>query len=103
MTVARSGSRGSVLWRQPVDPFATHISFPFPGGDLDGDGAPEVVVTNGPRKTPGLPLDVLSGRSGRVFWSAGTLPADSETPGAGSSGRRIPALDLRVCEPQGQA
>src|SRR6185437_2535385 len=90
--IARSGRDGRILWRTPLDPrddwvfpwgwkkaYALH-SVPLPGGDLDGDGAPDVVVVKrgdeGREEARGavtLPIRVLSGRSGRPLWSAGPL------------------------------
>jgi hypothetical protein len=110
--VARSGSDGRVLWRRPLDPSSFHqfTTFPLLGGDLDGDGAPEVVVKSGPR-SPGWndgppsftgPLEVLSGRSGRRLWSAETLLMDPGSARDKGRFQRVAGLDLRVCETRGQ-
>ncbi len=54
--IARSGRDGRILWRTLLDPWDDWVfpwgwkraygfhSVPLPGGDLDGDGAPDVVV-----------------------------------------------------------
>ena len=77
---------------------------PLPGGDLDGDGAPDVLVR---RTSPGpasndrrpihLPLQALSGRTGGLLWSAGPLPP-LELPPFGNpviEGSDVLACDLR--------
>jgi outer membrane protein assembly factor BamB/tRNA A-37 threonylcarbamoyl transferase component Bud32 len=97
--VARSGRDGRMLWTKKLDEAesllnweawlgpqmgvrTTLSTFPLPTGDLDGDGAPEVVVVKREDSGRGdargaaiLPIQVLSGRSGRWLWSAGPLPA----------------------------
>ncbi len=112
MAVARSGSSGKVLWRRAFDPSSAHefTTFPPPGGDLDGDGAPEVVVTSGPRfltwndgpSTSTLPVEVLSGRSGRPVWSAGALPRGPEASASKNTNRTVAGLDLEVCDTDGK-
>jgi tRNA A-37 threonylcarbamoyl transferase component Bud32 len=96
--VARSGRDGRVLWTRRLDDTESPLNWeawlgpqrerrcnlstlPLPAGDFDGDGAPEVVVVRkegGPRGDARgaaiLPIQVLSGRSGRRLWSAGPLP-----------------------------
>ncbi len=97
--LARSGRNGRALWTRTLDDaesplnweawlgpqMASHSTlstFPLPAGDLDGDGAPEVVVVKredggrgDARGTAILPIQVLSGRSGRRLWGAGPLPS----------------------------
>ena len=91
--LARSGRDGKLLWRTPLDPWGelffwgrwsqsyTFHSLPLPGGDLDGDGVPEVLAlrtAGGPGlqnpRSAKFPLQTLSGRTGRLLWSAGPLP-----------------------------
>ena len=95
--VARSGRDGRMLWTSRLDDAENLLNweawlgpqmgihwnlstFPLPAGDLDGDGVPEVVVMKqeesrgDSRGTAVLPIQVLSGRSGRRLWSAGPLP-----------------------------
>jgi len=107
IAVARSGSNGKLLWRRALDPLTNHqyTTFPLPSGDLDGDGAPDVVVTDRPGQTRNhvppsraLPLQVLSGRSGRPIWSAGSLPMEPEAFAHKFSGREIESFDPQVCE-----
>jgi tRNA A-37 threonylcarbamoyl transferase component Bud32 len=117
--IARSGRDGRILWRTLFDPrddwvypwgwkraYGFH-SAPLPGGDLDGDGAPEVVVVKradaGPEGARGpvtLPVQVLSGRSGRQLWSPGPLPPLGYDASGPSHVREI---DVRACEGQGPA
>ncbi len=115
--VAHSGRDGRTLWRRPLDyqgpwfehyvdgePGYTLSAFPLPGGDLDGDGSPEVSVTwsrasyisSGRAAT--LPLEVLSGSSGRRLWSTGPLPLGFAAAGFSAE---IAGIDLRACEPRG--
>ena len=85
--VARSGRDGRALWTTLIDDVGNSLNwqawlgprsgtrsslstFPVPGGDLDGDGSPEVVVVKreetgaAERGTAALPIQILSGRSG---------------------------------------
>jgi hypothetical protein len=87
--LARSGRDGRVLWRARLEPwaewlprgkFATSyslVSSPGPGADLDGDGTPDVFVKGAAdaplferRHSSALQLKALSGRTGRLLWSA---------------------------------
>jgi tRNA A-37 threonylcarbamoyl transferase component Bud32 len=107
--VARSGADGRVLWRRTLEPSQerSFTTLPLPDGDLDGDGSPELAITDtqpevwgtGPPRT--LPLQVLSGRSGRAYWSAGGLPLGVEAPGANHESRYIRSVDFRRCDPGG--
>jgi hypothetical protein len=122
--VARSGRNGRVLWTTTLDDqrrslngdassgpragiTSTLTTFPLPGGDLDGDGAPEVVIAQRQEGGRGkvkedviLPVQVLSGRSGRRLWWAGPLPP----LGYEASGYCwVRAIDVRACEGQGLA
>jgi tRNA A-37 threonylcarbamoyl transferase component Bud32 len=117
--VARSGRDGRALWTTTLDDrdglrqwetwsgprvgiHSTLRTFPLPGGDLDGDGAPEVVVTqrklSATRPTiMSLPIEVLSGRSGRRLWSAGPLPSI----GSGDPGYSIvEGIDVLASNPR---
>ncbi len=88
---ARSGPDGRLLWSTTIGRDPGGFSFgnsgtyrlqtePLPAGDLDGDGAPDVVIWrdirtfflgNAPHAT--LPLLALSGRTARRLWSCGPL------------------------------
>jgi hypothetical protein len=115
--IARSGRDGRILWRTLLDPRDDWVfpwgwqraygfdSVPLPGGDLDGDGAPDVLVrktSDGPaskNRTPvHLPLEALSGRTGRLLWPAGPLPPLESPP---SGGPDIKGSDALACEPRG--
>ena len=117
MAAAHSGRDGRVLWRAMLEyqgpwlevmaesePGYTLSTFARPGGDLDGDGVPEIsAIRSGAyysslRGVATLPLEVLSGRSGRLFWSAGPLPLGFNVT---TSYPRSRSIDLRACEPRG--
>jgi hypothetical protein len=98
--VARSGQNGRVLWKTELDPHQTWLerdhgdvyslsAQPLPYGDLDADGTPELFVLRQIGQ-PGLgkswpaatvPIQVLSGRTGRPHWHAGPLPLGFEAYG----------------------
>jgi hypothetical protein len=101
--VARSGRDGRAIWRTELDPRRIWYERDhgesynltirsLPAGDLDGDGTPDVLVQKFPgqpgaleiRKAATLPLQVLSGRTGRWLWSAGPLPLEFEAYGYSS-------------------
>jgi hypothetical protein len=99
--LARSGRDGKTLWRTLLDPWEDWYfdgkwtrSYAFdplelPHGDLDGDGCPDILVrrwSDGPASTPrrswALPVQAVSGRTGRFLWSAGV--AGQTSPGGSS-------------------
>jgi outer membrane protein assembly factor BamB/predicted Ser/Thr protein kinase len=110
--VARSGRDGHVLWRTLVDPekdwnrdgedTTYHaVAAPARNGDLDGDGAPDVIVTVSKLVTTigrgggaSIPLAAISGRSGRSLWSAGRLPLGF----AASGHTRVVGFEVRSAE-----
>ncbi len=111
--LARSGRDGRLLWRTQLDAWEdwqlwterdrsyTASTLPMPAGDLDRDGAPDVLVLrdSSPRgidPPASLPLEILSGRSGRQLWSAGSIPPLG-FPSVGYC--RIVRTEARVCEP----
>ncbi len=115
--VAHSGRDGKLLWRRRLEyqgpwievdatgePGYTLSSLALPGGDLDGDGAPEISVVRSEsyfgssRGAATLPLEVLSGRSGRPLWSAGALPLSFDVTRSFSE---IASIDVIACEPHG--
>ena len=98
--MARSGRDGHLLWKTVLDPprfpfdrdparSYSLSAFPLPIGDFDGDGAPDVIVRRQTgddepprdRRPASLPIQVLSGRTGRPLWSAGPLPLGFEAYG----------------------
>jgi hypothetical protein len=111
--LARSGRDGRLLWKTRLDAWQdwsfwpeetdgyTLSALPMPAGDLDRDGTPDVLVHRrswGRNNDPpaSLPLEILSGRSGRHLWSAGSIPP----LGFRSIGYcRIIRTEARVCEP----
>jgi outer membrane protein assembly factor BamB len=112
--LARSGRDGKVLWRTLLDPWKAWLawgesgaaytidSLPSHGGDLDGDGFPDVLVRGGlggsgliGRKSSELQLQALSGRTGRFLWSAGPPPPLGFTP----FGSNIEATDVGTFGP----
>jgi len=117
--LARSGRDGRILWRTRLDPWEDWFSWAWVerttaygfdplrlrGGDLNGDGVPEVLVRRGAnrismyhRGPAALPLTALSGRDGRPLWSAGLLPPfDSTRLGE----PYIDGIDGCACEPRG--
>ena len=114
--IARSGRDGRVLWQTPLDPWESQFfsgerthsytlkPLGLPAGDLDGDGAPEILVqrmtgAGGRNNRPKvfLRLQALSGRTGRTLWSAGALP--DVIPGAyGNS--FVQSVDAAACDNQ---
>ena len=89
----RSGRDGRVIWKAAIDPRGSWhlpnsgnayelVAFPLPGGDIDGDGTPDVIVS----ERPGLAgmssrsefedpsIELLSGQTGARLWSVGPLP-----------------------------
>jgi outer membrane protein assembly factor BamB len=62
-----SGRDGRVLWQQEVASNGM-MALPATGGDLDGDGTPDLLAYGLGGYFP--PLYALSGKTGRVLWSA---------------------------------
>jgi hypothetical protein len=94
--LARSGRDGRVIWKTVGSPrpgWFEHDrsdlyrleAFPLPEGDCDGDGTPDVIVTfrltGTSRQTATLPMQLLSGRTGRLLWRARPLPLGFEAQG----------------------
>ena len=93
--LARSGRDGHVIWKTGVDPSESWFdsgagecyelsAFPLPHGDFDGDGTPDVIVSE--RVTRGQtqarpPIQLFSGRTGARLWAAGRLPLGFAAPG----------------------
>ena len=113
--LARSGRDGRLLWQTQLDTWEKRVHRPgqtrayrflalaLPGGDLDGDGVADFVVSKRVAPPPGktddtLPLEALSGRTGKWLWSTAISP----TVGARSlAGRDIEEIDARACNPGG--
>jgi outer membrane protein assembly factor BamB len=118
--LARSGRDGRILWRTLLNPWEDWSSWgewtqlyafhplTLPGGDLDGDGSPDVLVRRGAggqalngNISSTFPLQALSGRTGRLLWSAGSAglvpPSGSRRLGA----PYIEGIDARVADPHG--
>ncbi len=114
--VARSGRDGRAIWKTELDPsriwyerdhgdFYNLSTQSLPAGDLDGDGTPDVLAQKYPvqrgaleiKQVATLPLQVLSGRTGRRLWSAGPLPLGFEAYGYSS----IYWVKALVVEPHG--
>jgi outer membrane protein assembly factor BamB len=90
--LARSGRDGRLLWRSRLDPWEDWFFWgewtraywlrplTLPHGDLDGDGCADILVrrgADGPAmgrpESLSLPVRALSGRTGRLLWSARPL------------------------------
>jgi outer membrane protein assembly factor BamB len=95
--VARSGRDGHLLWRAVLDgwdrlweskcrDWYDLEALETPDGDLDGDGTADIFVrkimwearSSATKMPKGLPVKVISGRTGALLWSAGALPPGFE-------------------------
>ena len=76
---AVSGRDGRALWQSGTRG-ARLFSRPGPESDLDGDGAPDVLVVQPDDRWPGTIL-ALSGRDGVRLWSASDLPGQPNDRG----------------------
>ncbi len=101
IALARSGRDGRVIWKTVLDPAASWFgtgrtdwyffkAFPMPGGDLNGDGTPDVIVQQpvspqsravGFKQAATLPIQVLSGRTGSLLWRARPMPLGFDAKG----------------------
>jgi hypothetical protein len=115
--LARSGRDGHLLWKTVLDRRENWFepsrgdrylltAFPSPAGDFDGDGTPDVIVRKNVRPFPvapaarraaTLPLQVLSGRSGKSLWSCGPLPLGFDAQGYSP----VTWVEPRAVEPDG--
>ena len=105
--LARSGRDGRLLWQTRLDAWEKRVHgtgrtreyrfmpLALPGGDLDGDGVADFVVRKWVAPPPGktddtLPLEALSGRTGKWLWSSAISP----TVGARTlAGRDVEGID----------
>ena len=78
------------------------MALALPGGDLDGDGAADFVVSKRVAPPPGktddtLPLEALSGRTGKWLWSTAISPTVGARSAcrAGHRRNRCPRLQSR--------
>ena len=111
--IIRSGRDGRVLWKSRLEAKERwyerdaggicHMeSFPMPAGDLDGDGTPDLVVRRyrysgqASRRTATVPLDILSGRTGRHLGSAGPLHLGFDARGESD----VLWVEAHIIEPQ---
>ena len=101
--VARSGRDGHLIWKTVVDRPGHWLggnagagydlyAFPLPGGDLDRDGAPDVIVRKRDHRfyAAGVAgrsamIELLSGRTGATLWTAIPMPAAAELPALSSN------------------
>jgi outer membrane protein assembly factor BamB len=114
--LARSGRDGHVIWKIVLDPRESWFdanggvcyglsASGSPVSDMNGDGTPDVIVqkyvpqaqANTIKQTATLPVQLLSGRTGRVLWKAGPLPLGFEAQGYA----QIDSIETRVVEPGG--
>jgi hypothetical protein len=112
--ITRSGRDGRVIWKTGLRSGQGWMAreegesyfpatYPLPRGDLDGDGTPDVIVREALAERPYqirtgaamLPIQALSGRTGRLLWPSGALPSGFKAPGYSN----ILWVDLRVIEP----
>jgi hypothetical protein len=116
--IARSGGDGRILWQTLLDPWENRFFWGdwkssygvkpliHPAGDLDGDGAPDILVhrsTSGPtlnkQQRANIRLQALSGRTGRALWSAGALPFVDSSIGIPG----VVGIDAAACEGWGRS
>ena len=102
---ACSGRRSSTRGKSRISRAIGYrfLALGLPGGDLDGDGAADFVVSKRVAPPPGktddtLPLEALSGRTGKRLWSTAISPTMVARTLAG---RDIEGIDARVCNPGG--
>ena len=94
--VARSGRDGRLIWKTVVDGRNRWLdgnggagydlyAFPLPGGDLDRDGTPDVIVRKRDHRfyaarvaERSAMIELLSGRTGARLWAAMSLPAAAD-------------------------
>ncbi len=110
--LARSGRDGRPLWQTRLDAWEKpgyrargyrFMALALPGGDLDGDGAVDFVVNKDVNSPPGktdlaLPLDALSGRTGKRLWSTAISPAKGART---HHGLNVEGIDAHACNPGG--
>ena len=115
--LARAGRDGRLLWHTQLDAWEKSVfglgrtmgyrfmALALPGGDLDGDGAADFVVSKRVASPPGktddtLPLEALSGRTGKWLWLTAISPtgARGSLPGGGSK-ESMPARAIPAARP----
>ena len=109
--LARSGRDGRLLWQTQLDTWEKRVHgtvrtreyrfmpLALPGGDLDGDGAADFVVRKWVAPPPGksddtLPLEALSGRTGKWLWATAISPSVGPRR---LDGRDIVGIDAHAC------
>jgi len=112
-STANSGRDGHVLWRQRDSLGSEPLAPPLPHGDLDGDGAPDVIALvhsygkgGGRGRSSFTTVSAYSGKDGQRIWQADDFKMGSVSGGTSSAFgwyHKYPMLDWTDLDCDGRA